>query len=126
MKETKETIKNKWNEVSDLLGPDKKFNTLYILFYIFIIVSGIIGVLSPLLGLGNSIQVILMAAPVGAAISMSYNAIIDKFKQLKEEKRQSDSLEDIRNAIKIINTINAADPLESTDPLKPLDPKDTK
>jgi len=106
MKETFKIIKNKWNEVSDLLSPDKKFNILYILFYIFIIVSGIIGVLSPLLGLGNSIQVILMAAPVGAAISMSYNAIIDKFKQLKEEKRQLNNFEDIRNAMEAINEEN--------------------
>ncbi len=81
----KETIKNKWNEISDLLSPDKKFNIWYILFYTFIIVSGIIGTMAPLFGLEN-IQVILMAAPTGAAIAMSYNTLENKFKQLKEER----------------------------------------
>ena len=126
MKEMIKTIKNKWNEVLDILSPDKTFNILYILFYTFIMISGIVGVLSPFFGLGNGIQIMLMAAPAGAAIAMSYTTLENKFKQLKEEKRQSDSLEGIRNTIEAINTINAADPLESADPLKPLDPKDTK
>ncbi len=85
MKKTFKIIKNKWNEVLALLGPDKKFNILYILFYTFIMISGMVGVLSPLFGL-ESIQVILMAAPVGVAISMSYNTLENKFKQLKEER----------------------------------------